>query len=372
MRILEFEYRGTSDPAWHITRTTFQRELNLFVGASGAGKTRIMTILFNVGTFVAQGSPAFFEGIWSLVFESEGKTYFWNYEGYKSSTGNNIKKEQLVKEGKVLAERTEQGLFFDNNKMPKLAEDISVITLFKAEDQISAAHRAFEKMMRRSFSGDELDKSFAFASLPKNLVDTVKANAGKVDQSFIDIPIQLRLYLLKEFQSDKFNQIKDQFLRVFPSIESLEIKKLAEGKIPFVGEAPALVLRERGGNAEFLGNDISSGMRKVLLIITDIVSTTPDFLHIIDEYENSLGINAIDFLPPFIAECGEKKQFLVTSHHPYLINAIPVKSWLICQRKGLEITVHMGKDLEDRYGKSRHQRFIQLINDPIYSGLLKE
>ena len=105
----------------------------------------------------------------------------------------------------------------------------------------------------------------------------------------------------------------------------------------------------------------------MLLIITDIVIAPADVLYMIDEYENSLGVNAIDFLPSFLAECGGARQFIITTHHPLLINAIPVTDWFIFHRRGLNIRVTHGHEVESRYGRSKQQRFIQLINDPLYT-----
>jgi hypothetical protein len=106
-------------------------------------------------------------------------------------------------------------------------------------------------------------------------------------------------------------------------------------------------------------------MVKVLLIITDVVTESPQTLYMIDEYENSLGVNAIDFLPAFLADCGGDRQFIITTHHPLLVNAVPVSDWFVFHRKGLNIRVMHGAEIESRYGHSKQQRFTQLINDPL-------
>ncbi len=87
----------------------------------------------------------------------------------------------------------------------------------------------------------------------------------------------------------------------------------------------------------------------------------------IDEYENSLGINAIDFLPQFILDNGKDIQFFITTHHPYLINQMPIKDWLVFHREGSTVKNKSGIELEGLYGKSKQQAFVQLINDPFYS-----
>jgi len=137
--------------------------------------------------------------------------------------------------------------------------------------------------------------------------------------------------------------------------------------MPLGTDIPVVLIKERGINKPIALSDVSSGMQKVLLIVTDVITTPTTMLYMIDEYENSLGVNAIDFLPPFLAECGGTRQFIMTTHHPLLINAIPVADWFIFHRKGLNIRVTPGEMVEARYGRSKQQRFTQLINDPLYT-----
>ena len=92
-------------------------------------------------------------------------------------------------------------------------------------------------------------------------------------------------------------------------------------------------------------------------------------VYLIDEYENSLGVNAVNFLPGFLSEFGEDAQFLITSHHPYLINSTPMTNWSVFQRSGSKVKVQAGEELMVKYGPSKQDAFIQLINDPDYSGL---
>jgi predicted ATPase len=137
--------------------------------------------------------------------------------------------------------------------------------------------------------------------------------------------------------------------------------------VPLGADVPVVFIKERGIKKPVQLNEIASGMQKVLLIITDVVTAPPDTLYMIDEYENSLGVNAIDFLPSFLNECGGSRQFIVTTHHPLLINAIPVSDWFVFHRRGLNIKVAHGSEIEARYGRSKQQRFVQLINDPLYT-----
>ena len=108
-------------------------------------------------------------------------------------------------------------------------------------------------------------------------------------------------------------------------------------------------------------------MQKVLLIITDIQMLPNGGVYLIDEYENSLGLNAIEFLPTYLLELEKDMQLFITSHHPYIINKFPVKNWYVFHRTGYEVKIKYGEELVTRFGISKQQAFTKLINDPFYT-----
>ena len=109
-------------------------------------------------------------------------------------------------------------------------------------------------------------------------------------------------------------------------------------------------------------------MQKVLLILTDVFTLPKDGgIYLIDEYENSLGINAINFFPSVFSEAETDSQFIITSHHPYIIGNVPVRDWIILHRNGINVIVKEGRELEEKFGKSKQAAFFQLINDPFYT-----
>ena len=87
----------------------------------------------------------------------------------------------------------------------------------------------------------------------------------------------------------------------------------------------------------------------------------------IDEYENSLGINAINFFPDFVMEFQHDIQVIMTSHHPYIINEFPSENWYVFHREGAEVEIRYGDQISEKYGRSKQKRFIQLVNDRFYN-----
>ena len=104
-------------------------------------------------------------------------------------------------------------------------------------------------------------------------------------------------------------------------------------------------------------------MKKVLLIITDYLSLPEGSIYLADEYENSLGVNSIDFFPDLISAENLDVQVFLTSHHPDIINKIPYRNWYITYRRGGDVRFEYGEQLEKRFSESSQPGFIQLIND---------
>lgn len=179
--------------------------------------------------------------------------------------------------------------------------------------------------------------------------------------------INVRLGYLRRKNVQTFQKIAEEFKGIFPFVEDMRVSETSTfHNHHFNIPVPIVEIRERNSKAFIPITDISSGMQKVLLIITDIITAGSEKMYLIEEYENSLGINAIDFLPSFLLEHAGGRQTFVTSHHPTLINSAPISHWLVVSREGTKIRITPGTALEERYGTSKHSRFIQLLNDPIY------
>jgi len=81
---------------------------------------------------------------------------------------------------------------------------------------------------------------------------------------------------------------------------------------------------------------------------------------LIDEFENSLGVNCIDSITQDLLFGNNQLQFIITSHHPYIINNISPKFWKIVTRKAGIITVYSAQDFH--ISPSQQKAFIDLIN----------
>lgn len=363
MFLLEYEYKDLLPPGWNFEKLTLKK-INLIVGQSAVGKSRILNTLTNFCRFVNDSKPLA-KGEWNIKFKSADKIYRYHV---KLSRTEIISEELLLTENSKETEiitRDKNKFIFSNSNLPKLDYTKLSINLLKNEDAIHPVYEDFNKIYRRNFFDKDLNDQSKNIQFNEEIENDLKNNPNAINY----IPLSVRLFYLSKNDKDKYELICDYYKRVFPfinEIKFLDLRELAKNfPIPINDAVPIMSFTEKE-NKNITFNELSTGMQKVLLILTDIVAIPQNSVYIIDEYENSLGENAIDFLPELLLERNINAQFLITSHHPYLINAIPVENWQVLNRKGQNVSVINGESLKEKYGKSKQKSFTQLINDKIY------
>jgi len=363
--ILTFEAKGTNpQEPWVFQSARFGRT-NLIVGKSGTGKSRLLNTIFNLASSVSQGnlkpSPAKF----LLTFDQAKCRY--RYEIETGPHGVVAERLELVgdTDSEVIIDRTRDRFLYLGQKVPQLDFSKAGVSLLQEEEKIRPVHEGFGMIWRRRFDADGLEKARGLSNIPKDLEKACQR--GIAYTRIFDLTLSSRIYLIQKYDKPLYSRIKSAFQDVFPEFTELQVRKLKPDEMPFQTEdmVPGLFLTEKGLAQQVALPQLSSGMQKVLLIITDILSAPHGVVYMIDEYENSLGVNAIDFLPELLSDVNTV-QTLVTTHHPHLINAMPVRNWQILSREGPVVTITPGAEREDLYNSSAQEAFLQLLNDPIY------
>lgn len=77
-------------------------------------------------------------------------------------------------------------------------------------------------------------------------------------------------------------------------------------------------------------------------------------------FENGLGVNCIDLLSEQMLSERRDLQFIITSHHPKIINAIDKDKWKIIDRNG--IVVSNSGSTGYGIGNSQHDAYFNLVN----------
>jgi ABC-type multidrug transport system ATPase subunit len=374
MSIIKYKYRDAKENGWDFTKVELG-EINLIVGASGSGKTRFLNTLFNLAKIGSGTGKSFAGSIWNMEFDHNDERYSWEIETYKSDNSqfSEIKKEKLTCKNNgqedVLIDREGSEFYYNGNLLPKLSKGESGIYLLKDEERIEPLHKIFARVMRRYFSEKTYKDELSFSFLPNQGIDKFKEENDIKGLFGGSMDVSTRLWLMKEVFPEIYNIICDYYREVFPFVHRIKLQDLNKlGQKGIVdGVVPAFSIKEKNIDSWLTIDSLSSGMQKVLLILVDVCTLPNEATYIIDEYENSLGVNAIDFFPDFLDEYKTNAQIIITSHHPYIINNIGPENWLLFHRKGSNVKIQYGEKLKEKMGKSKQQYFIKLINDPFYT-----
>lgn len=375
MKILTYECKDPSKNGWEFSKVAFGN-INLLVSNSGMGKTRLLNTLFNLGSQISHKKLTK-NGIWDLCLEVDDIKYEWKLI---SDTINGEKPEVIYERllkiengiSTTIFLRNAEKFLFNNKELPKLSKNESCISLLCEEPDITPLFKGFGKILRRRFFEAELSDWCRIEGFPYGFLDNLLKNKklSKIYPQFHTGKINLNaiMYILNNKFSDLFDKICDIYKTVFSFITEIKILEMQEisNNIKIPGQIPVFCIKEKNVNKWIKLNELSSGMQKVLLILTDIFTLPNSSIYLIDEYENSLGINAINFFPNLLFEEDFDIQFIVTSHHPYIINKIPINNWYMLHRKGSVVKILYGEKLKERFGTSKQQAFIKLLNDSFF------
>ncbi len=377
IKSLIYEDQSTN---WKLDLIDF-KPLTLLVGVSGVGKTRILKALLNLQG-ISRGKSL--NGLnWKIEFStSSGHDYKWcgafENKGFISEFVSKIMddedekdkpcidNEKLFIDGDLVVERNREGILFNNNKTVKLSQQESVISLLKEEDQIKDIHEDFKKILFDNNVGDS--SRFEELGFDGEIESKSKEYESLKTIRNSDENIENKLCFLYKNQKESFKEIVDAFVDIFPYVEDIKIEPICNDyrKIPtFFRELLFLQIKEKNVSHWIEGFKMSSGMQRTLMHIAELYLCADDTVILIDEFENSLGINCINQITRSILASERNLQFIITSHHPYIINDIGLSHWKIVTRKGGVVTAIDAEKLG--IGKSKHQAFTQLANLTAYS-----
>ncbi len=372
MKINSLRFQDTFQ-SWGFEKINFFN-LTLLVGISGVGKTQILKGILGVKD-IASGKSL--NGIkWHIEFETFNQSnYKWEGEFEKlenksfvhylrNEEDNKLKPKILIEKlflnNDLIVEKKDGTIYFESKKMPKLSFEKSLISIFKEEEKIKPAYNAFKKIVFRDHTNKE-EILELYSLIDINLLKQKYKTLKEIQES--DLDTNIKLACVYDNLPDIFAKIKDSFISIFEQVEDVKIAPIEDNNLPsFYLDEPILQIKEKG--IWISQNRISSGMLRTFLHISEMLLWSKGTVILIDEFENSLGVNCIDILTEDLIFENDQIQFIATSHHPYIINKIPYEYWKIINRKGGQISTYDAKDF--KLGDSRHERFMNLINLPKY------
>jgi hypothetical protein len=376
MKILKVSFLN-KESGWQIPEIEFE-SFNLLVGASGVGKTRILQCLLTLKR-IALGKVE--PGIqWQLTFETKAGTHIWkgeydvardtqtDSEGIVrrhhnvDAEGQTLLHEELSSNGAVLAAREGSQVTFEGQKLPvKLSPSKSLLSLIE-DGQIQSLRDEFRDIVE-STTDPKSQYSFILPVIKNRYSDLAAIRSG-------DFDALTRLALAYFNVPETFDLIKEDLTMLFPRLEDLKISLISKsdirirmGDFPETPATDIVVSFKEYGTPWLSHSDMSSGMWKTLLLMSDIHLCSDGSVILIDEVENSLGVNCIDLIGDLVTP-DRDVQYIVTSHHPYIINNIPISKWKIITRKGSVVEARPASDFN--LGNSKHEAFMQLMQLDAY------
>jgi len=378
IKSLSYEDQSTD---WKLEKIAF-KPLTLLVGVSGVGKTQILKALLNLKEIshgkslnglkweIEFNTSVGHECKWSGAFENKGfisELILEVMDDEDEKDKPSIDNEQLVVNGTPVIRRDKDGIFFNETETVKLSRKESVIYLLKEEEQIKDIHEDFKKIL---FDDNAMGYSSRFGKF--GLDGEIKSKSQKYKSLKAirnsDENIKTKLCLLYKNQKKSFEEIVDAFIDIFPYVDNVRIEPISNGykNLPaFFKEFSFIQIKEKNVPHWIDEFKMSSGMFRTLMHIAELHLCADDSVILIDEFENSLGINCLNQITHSILASERNLQFIITSHHPYIIDKIPYNDWKVVTRNGGVISVEDAEKLG--IGKSKHQAFTQLANLTEYS-----
>jgi len=370
MKIENLTYRDNA-LKWALEKADFEA-LTLLVGASGVGKTQILKSILNLKNVASGKSISAI--YWEITFETlNGNIYEWigEYENKGDIDFLDDEDEELIRHkpsiqfeslhlnGKIIVDRHNNEIIFNGNKTVKLPNQQSVIYLLKEEDLIQPAFEGFGKILFSDHTDSTKEAYRIKFSDTQKLLKSLKT-ISQIQEAKEDI--RIKLFLAYKNVPEIFEIIKERYIDIFPQVEDIKVEPLSmdDENLPmFFKEYPFIQIKEKGIENWIKQDNISSGMFRSLVHISEIYLCSEGSVFLIDEFENSLGINCINELTYDILSSKRKTQFIITSHHPYIINNVNYTNWkLVTRTKGV---VKTHKPEKFNIGKSKHDAFMQLV-----------
>ena len=353
-----------------IEKILFYPDVTLLVGLSGVGKTEILYAIEYSLKLAVDKSVALHPYKVNMGISINKDSYEWSYTIAKVKENELIVDqnenygflfEQLICNGDLIFKRTEDYVTISGfDKVPKPKKDESLLLQYAEDTKLKNFISEIKKLypmeidmeIRRGISKEMFIRYKNIAN------DWIKKEKNIEFQVFSHLPVAVKLYIVKKYYQEIYMQIFRSIKEIFNEIEDIDVVEYEKGNV--------YVVSMKVYGKWLLQYNISSGMLKTIYYIMELFTMSKNSLILIDEFENGLGMNCIDTLSECIVYERRDLQFIITSHHPKIINGIEKEKWKIIDRKG---SVVKNYDSENYgIGNSQHDAYFNLINRWEYEG----
>ncbi len=381
MRINSIEFHDKARN-WRLEKTIFD-DFTLLVGASGVGKTQILDAIKTIKRIALGDIQKHCS--WCIECSTlKFGDYRWEGEIGEDFIAEKVWtiNSKIGSPDRIIAERQKEKAIFDEKEIPlNVPVEISILEFMRAEALVQLLRQEFfdiHDTFISSFYGSpirhmevfpehEIDAMFEGINSIPNLIETHtndihgRTFIGKIIAAFKRFP-------------NLADKIVLEFIAIFPQIEYLKLDRRINtlrdqtvrlyltNNILKSLEQPALtfIMKESSVKDPIPLEYWSSGMQRVFFDLCEIFLSPSGTVLLIDEFENSLGVNCIGALTEEILNSERNLQFIITSHHPYIINNVDMQYWKVVTRNGGVVRTHTAEELH--LGKTKHRAFTELAN----------
>jgi AAA15 family ATPase/GTPase len=317
MKLIRMSFHD-HDAKWGFKNLVFEPHVTLVVGATGVGKSRLLEAI-EYPKQVLKGRSLVGDHVeFELEFEVEKKSYVWKFDT-KRLEAENLESlqhtdEEFLGENQMICSREGSLMFLNKEKSAFTpSSNISILAAMQ--------HDAVENLYRLKNS----------------------------NTSVIEL-----LIFFKSASLDRANEIEQSFCDIFPAVRDIKLTQSNNLELLFTDSKTGV---------EFGIDRLSTGMRKSLELLIRINILTPETVLLIDEIEAGLGANCLRAIVGEIQD-DRDKQYVITSHHHYVLNHFPLSSLRVMAREGEEVRFYTSDDL--KLGKSRHEAYTLLLNNDTF------
>jgi hypothetical protein len=214
---------------WDFDEVDFSSNLTLLVGVSGAGKTQILRAIIDLKRIANGGAINGLE--WKIKFSTvNGTEFIWEGSFDTIETDDliiddkdEIEKpslihEKLTSKNKILIERTQEKIIFNDQEMPKLSSHQSMIYILREDSIIQEAYDALNKI---EYHDHTRNRGFRIIYKPLHSLTNKYTTLENIVNSNEDI--LTKLYLTYFHKLEVFDKIKSRFIDIFQQIEDIKI-----------------------------------------------------------------------------------------------------------------------------------------------------
>lgn len=245
--------------------------------------------------------------------------------------------------------------------VPRLRKNESAISLFSEEESIKPILVAFKSLYFQDLLFQKTMNSSVF-------VYRLEIDSHDLDsfddfkESISDFSFVLKVFLIQDYFPTIFENLKQSFLDIFPKIIDFRVQSKTRNMGDHEGRELFFEIRDSNSNQWISQSRISAGMMRSLYLLFELFLIPRESVILIDEFENGLGINCMPQIADLILDYEDRVQFILTSHHPYIINNIRWETWQLVSWEGSKICAKPATDIPELKTSSSLDKFTQLIN----------